>query len=57
MYAIRSYYAGAGWDFKFGLSVDVRYNIGVKDINNDVNREEAKSKVFLVSVGWNFLKG
>ena len=47
---------GGGWDFKFGLSMDVRYNIGVKDINNAVNGEETKSKVFLVSLGWNFLK-
>lgn len=47
---------GGGWDFKFGLSLDARYNIGVKDINNATNGEEAKSKVFLVSLGWNFLK-
>lgn len=48
--------AGAGWDFDFGLSLDVRYNIGVKDINNVANGEEARSRVFLVSLGWNFLK-
>jgi hypothetical protein len=47
---------GGGWDFNFGLSMDVRYNIGVKDINNAVNGEDTKSKVFLVSLGWNFLK-
>jgi Outer membrane protein beta-barrel domain len=47
---------GAGWDFDFGLSLDVRYNIGVKDINDVSNGEEAKSRVFLVSLGWNFLK-
>ncbi len=47
---------GAGWDFKFGLSLDARYNLGVKDINNAAAGEEAKSKVFLVSLGWNFLK-
>jgi hypothetical protein len=47
---------GTGWDFKFGLSADVRYNIGVKDINNAVDGQETKSKVFLVSLGWNFLK-
>jgi hypothetical protein len=47
---------GGGWDFKFGLSLDCRYNIGVKDLNNVSNGEEAKSKVFLVSLGWNFLK-
>lgn len=47
---------GGGWDFPFGLSADVRYNIGVKDINNAANGEETKSRVFLVSLGWNFLK-
>jgi len=47
---------GGGWDLPFGLSVDVRYNLGVKDINNAANGEEAKSRVFLVSMGWNFLK-
>jgi len=47
---------GGGWDFPFGLSTDVRYNIGIKDINNATNGEEAKSRVFLVSLGWNFLK-
>ena len=48
--------AGAGYDFGFGLSIDARYNIGVKDINNATNGEEAKSRVFLVSIGWNVLK-
>ena len=48
--------AGAGYDFSFGLSIDARYNIGVKDINNATNGDEAKSRVFLISIGWNFLK-
>lgn len=48
--------AGLGYDFSFGLSLDARYNIGVKDINNASNGEEAKSRVFLISLGWNFLK-
>ncbi len=48
--------AGLGWDFSFGLKMDARYNIGVKDINKAANGEEAKSRVFLVSLGWNFLK-
>ncbi len=48
--------AGLGYDFKFGLGLDVRYNIGVHDINNASNGETAKSQVFLVSVGWNFMK-
>ena len=48
--------AGLGYDFNFGLDVDVRYNIGVRDVNNASNGETAKSQVFLVSVGWNFMK-
>lgn len=47
---------GGGWDFPFGLSADVRYNIGVQDINEATDGEEAKSRVFQVSLGWNFLK-
>jgi hypothetical protein len=46
---------GAGYDFGFGLGLDVRYNIGVKDINDAANGEEAKSRIFLLSLGWNFL--
>jgi len=47
---------GGGFDFPFGLTVDVRYNLGIKDINNAANGEETKSRVFLVSLGWNFLR-
>jgi hypothetical protein len=63
-YDIKDYYKnsdisvslGGGWDFPFGLNVDVRYNIGVQDINDQADGEEAKSRVFQVSLGWNFLK-
>lgn len=47
---------GGGYDFGFGLGLDVRYNIGVKDINDEVNGDPAKSRIFLVSLGWNFLQ-
>lgn len=47
---------GAGYDFGFGLGMDFRYNLGVKDINNAVDGEAVKSRVFLISLGWNFLK-
>jgi hypothetical protein len=47
---------GAGVDAGFGLNIDMRYNIGVMDINNEANGEPAKSRIFLVSLGWNFLK-
>jgi len=46
---------GAGYDFGFGLSLDARYNLGIKDINNATNGEPVKSRVFMLSVGWNFL--
>jgi hypothetical protein len=48
--------AGAGWDFGFGLNIDFRYNIGVQDINDASDGEKAKSRVFLISLGWNFVK-
>jgi hypothetical protein len=47
---------GAGYDFGFGLGLDARYNIGVKDINDAANGGEARSRIFLVSIGWNFLR-
>lgn len=47
---------GAGYDFDFGLGLDLRYNIGVKDINNAADGEEARSRIFLLSLGWNFLR-
>ena len=40
----------------FGLGLDLRYNIGVKDINDAVDGEEARSRIFVVSLGWNFLR-
>lgn len=63
-YDVKDYYKnsdvsislGGGWDFPFGLSADVRYNIGVQDINDAANGDETKSRVFQVSLGWNFLK-
>jgi hypothetical protein len=47
---------GGGYDFGFGLTFDLRYNIGLKDINNEENGDPVKSRVFLVSLGWNFLR-
>ena len=47
---------GGGYDFDFGLSLDLRYNIGVKDINNAADGDEARSRIFLLSLGWNFLQ-
>lgn len=47
---------GAGYDFDFGLGLDVRYNIGIKDINDVADGREARSRIFLLSLGWNFLR-
>ena len=46
---------GAGYDFNFGLGLDFRYNLGVKDVNNAANGDPVKSRVFMISLGWNFL--
>lgn len=48
--------AGLGYDFGFGLGLDVRYNIGVKDINDAADGQDARSRIFLLSLGWNFLQ-
>lgn len=48
--------AGAGFDFPFGLSVEARYTIGVKDINKDANGEDVKSRMIQFSLGWNFIR-
>jgi hypothetical protein len=47
---------GLGYDLPFGLTFDARYNLGVKDINNAANGDPVKSRVIMLSVGWNFLK-
>lgn len=47
---------GAGYDFGFGLSFDARYNLGVKDINNVANGDPVKSRVIMLSLGWNFIR-
>ena len=46
---------GLGWDLPFGLTVDARYNLGLKDIN-DASGDEIKSRVFQFSVGYKFLQ-
>lgn len=47
---------GVGYDFPFGLNLDLRYNLGIKDINESNDANGARSRVFLLSVGWNFLR-
>jgi len=47
---------GIGYDFPFGLNLDARYNFGLKDINDSDDADAARSRVFLFSIGWNFLR-
>jgi len=47
---------GIGYDTESGLGVDLRYNFGLTDINESDNGGEAKSSVFVISLGWNFVR-
>jgi Outer membrane protein beta-barrel domain len=47
---------GGGYDFKFGLELDLRCNVGINDINNVANGASIQSRVIVVSLGWSFLK-
>ena len=47
---------GAGYEFDFGLTLDLRYNIGMVDILKRVDGEKVRSKngVIQLGVGWRF---
>jgi hypothetical protein len=52
---------GAGWDLPFGLTIDARFNIGLKDIkvtpsSNPADVVEFKNKVFQISLGYKLIK-
>ena len=52
---------GLGWDLPFGLTLDARYNIGLKDIKvtpstNPADAVEFKNKVIQISLGYKFIK-
>lgn len=47
---------GAGWDLPFGLSVDLRYNLGITDINEQLAADAIKNQVWQLSVGYKFIK-
>jgi hypothetical protein len=47
---------GGGFDFRFGLNLDVRYNLGLTDINEAEDGDDVKGRVIIVSLGWNFMK-
>lgn len=46
---------GAGWDLPFGLSIDGRYNFGVKNVS-DASGAEIKNQVWQVSLGYKIFK-
>jgi hypothetical protein len=48
--------AGAGVDLRMGFSAEIRYLHGVQNIYNVTSGVEQHSRVWQLSVGWNFLR-
>ena len=46
---------GAGWDLPLGLSIDARYNLGLKNVSDD-SSYDIKNQVWQVSVGYKLIK-
>lgn len=46
---------GIGWDLPFGLTIDGRYNLGLKNVSDD-SSFDIKNQVFQVSVGFKLIK-
>lgn len=47
---------GAGWDAPFGMTLDFRYNIGLRKIEDEESDEAIRNSVFMLSVGFKLLK-
>ncbi len=47
---------GIGWDLPMRLSIDARYNLGIKEIEDDPSIEATKNQVFQISVGYKLIK-
>ncbi len=47
---------GAGWDAPFGMTVDFRYNLGLRRIEEDENADAIKNQVFQISLGYKLFK-
>lgn len=45
---------GVGYSFKWGLTVDARYNIGVSKVYQDDSGNGIKNSVITLSAGWKF---
>jgi hypothetical protein len=46
---------GVGWDLPLGITLDARYNLGIKDIS-DSSTPQTKNQVFQISVGYKLIK-
>jgi len=46
---------GAGWDLPFGLTIDARYNLGLKNVS-DESTYDIKNQVWQVSLGYKIIK-
>ncbi len=47
---------GAGWDAPFGLTCELRYNLGLTDNSEVLYSNQAKNQVFQVSVGFKIIR-
>lgn len=47
---------GVGWDLPLGITLDARYNLGVKEIQDSPSMQAAKNQVFQLSVGYKLIK-
>ncbi len=47
---------GLGWDAPFGLQANVRYVLGISDINNLSGGTEVRNRTFQVSIGYSLFK-
>ncbi|HWA34857.1 MAG TPA: porin family protein [Cyclobacteriaceae bacterium] len=47
---------GLGWDLPFGLSIEGRYNLGLKEINDGSNTNSTKNQVIMISAGYKLFK-
>lgn len=45
---------GAGWDLPFGLTIDGRYNLGLKNVS-DESAYDIKNQVWQVSIGYKII--
>lgn len=51
-----SFALGAGWDLPFGLTLDLRYNLGLSDNNDGFDGDQLKNQVWQVSAGYKLFR-